>query len=312
MTKIETLLEQRSRDWSSSAAPPPPLGDFVARATSTPRAAPHRLMPALAAATILVVAIVPVIIVANRHDSGATRPGSSAGLTASQRSLAIRIALRAASGSNPNDPGPVNLLTSWPSYVDTAAAAVLPYRQARQLLDGNGTAGASGAGTPDTLVVRLTGRFAVITTGPAGNSPISGNVITLLTSLKTGRGTDSGIDDQSPPRELPHQTLLYERFRFPDRSVHFLITPARPQDLSSAAALSTAQRTNSELNVPPGALVLHGILTDTANDQTPVWAFRYHSCEAPHAPIQTKNALCTRWVFVQSETGAFIEARYST
>lgn len=304
MTKIETLIEQRARDWSASAPEPPPLTDFVARATSARRGTFRRLMPALAAATVLVIATFAWYIVANRNDGKSTPPASSGGLTAAQRTLAIRTALREASGANPDAPGPIKPLTSWPPYVDTAAATVLPYGQARQVLDGNRT-----TGTDDTLVVRLTGQFGLMTSGPPGSSPVTGNVVTALVSLATGQVTDGGIDDQSPPRELPHQTLLYQRF--PSRSVQFVATPTRPQDLSSAQALSIAQHANPELKMPSDVVALHGVLTDTANDQTPVWAFRYHSCEVPQAPITTTNPLCTLWVFLDSETGAFIEARYS-
>jgi len=304
MIRIETLLEQRARDWEACEPGPPPLTDFVARATAAPRTTSRRLMPALAAAAIVVVAAVSVLVVRNRHDSTATHPESVGGLTASQRSLAIRIALREAAGSNPNAPGLIQPLTTWPRYVDTAAATVLPYGQARNVLDGNRT-----SGTEDTLVVRITGRFAVMTSGPSSNT-VTGNVVTALVPLATGQTTDGGVDHQSPPRELPHQTLLFQRF--PERSAQFVSTPSRPQDLSSADALTIAQHANPERTMPPDTVAIHGILTDTANDQTPVWAFRYHSCETPHAPANTKNPLCTAWVFLQSQTGTFVEARWST
>ena len=94
-------------------------------------------------------------------------------------------------------------------------------------------------------------------------------------------------------------------------SARFVATPVGPHDLSSAETLSIAQRANAELTMPPDTAAIHGVLIDTANDGTPVWAFRYHSCATPMAPIKTKNFLCTAWVFLQSRTGRFIEARHS-
>jgi hypothetical protein len=95
---------------------------------------------------------------------------------------------------------------SWPSYVDTVAASVLPYQQAINQLDGQGSANLQQA-----LVVRLTGRFAVITTGPPGHGPATGDVMTAVISLETGDTTASGITNVEHPKPLPQQTLLYQR-----------------------------------------------------------------------------------------------------
>jgi hypothetical protein len=128
------------------------------------------------------------------------------GLTAPQRVLATRVAHRMASGADPQAPGTIRHVAGWPSYVDSVAATVLPYQEAVDQLDGQG-----GADLGQSLVVRPTGRFAVITTGPPGHRPATANVMTAVVSLKTGQSWDSGIANQAQPKPLPHQTLLYQR-----------------------------------------------------------------------------------------------------
>jgi hypothetical protein len=91
----------------------------------------------------------------------------------------------------------------------------------------------------------------------------------------------------------------------------FVATPTGRRDLSSAQALAIAQRANAELEMPSGTVAIHGRFTNTATEATPVWAFRSHSCEVPHAAIKTVNRLCTRWVFLQSHDGSFVEATWS-
>jgi hypothetical protein len=95
------------------------------------------------------------------------------------------------------------------------------------------------------------------------------------------------------------------------RSETFVATPVEPSDLSPTEALSIAKRANAELKLPANTVSVHGVLTNMTNDRTPVWAYRFHSCEVPHAAIKTNNPLCTRWVFLQSQDGSFVEATYT-
>lgn len=168
---------------------------------------------------LLVVACSSSACASSRHDGQSGGGGSptdisstkypspdAGGLTARQRVLATRVAHRTASGADPQDPGIARHVVGWPSYVDTVAATVLPYQQAVDQLDGQG-----GADLGQSLVVRLTGHFAVITTGPPGQGSATGTVITAVVSLKTGQSWDSGVTNQAHPRPLPHQTLLYQR-----------------------------------------------------------------------------------------------------
>jgi hypothetical protein len=145
----------------------------------------------------------------------------------------------------------------------------------------------------------------------AGGYTVTGKDMTQLGKVITLH--DTGVPTPTPtlaPALVPSSGAPSTSVTLPG-SITFTATPVGRGDLSSAAALSTAQRANPELKVPVDAVAIHGVLTDPGNRATPVWAFRYHSCEAPHAPIKTINPLCTRWVFLQSQDGSFVEATYT-
>jgi hypothetical protein len=102
-------------------------------------------------------------------------------------------------------------------------------------------------------------------------------------------------------------------FTFPGTGpAEFVVTPVDPQDLSASDALSVAEQANPELKMPADTVVLHGVLTDARNGGASVWAFRHHGgCEVPPPVASPTDSLCTRWVFLRSDTGDFVEARYS-
>ncbi len=119
-------------------------------------------------------------------------------------------------------------------------------------------------------------------------------------------GCSSSVGPSSG-RTTTSQSLLV---KFPG-SATFVATPVGQHDLSSKETLSIAKRANDELSLPADTVAIHGVLTDTTNARTPVWGFRFHACEVPHAAIKTVNRLCTRWVFLRADDGYFVEARYS-
>lgn len=130
--------------------------------------------------------------------------------------------------------------------------------------------------------------------GPAGGS--SGSTAPLIRIAAVSPGTTF---------DLPSTTFA-----------QFVVTSAASNDLSATDALTLAQQSNPNLQLPPDAVAMRGVLTDGSGEaakfeQLPVWAFRYHGCEVPPANVTPTNSLCTRWVFLDSQTGQFVEARYS-
>lgn len=147
-------------------------------------------------------------------------------------------------------------------------------------------------------------------------------VIVVALIACSSRLAEPGSSPVGPPHRAEVVTLTQQQASQPDPSTTansitfpgpatFVPTPVGRRGLSSRETLSIARRANTELRVPGDTVAIHGVFTDPANEPTPVWAFRYHSCVAPHAPTRTANSLCTRWVFLQSQDGSFVEARSS-
>lgn len=129
------------------------------------------------------------------------------GLSAAQRTLAIHVARTAARLAPP--PGastaPATGHPGWPANVSEVSAIATTHADAMHYV------GAAGSDTTPVLVIRLVGDFSWNTTGPPGHGPITGNVITIVINAQTGKTTDSGIEQQNPPRSLTNATILYAR-----------------------------------------------------------------------------------------------------
>lgn len=130
-------------------------------------------------------------------------------LTPAQRALAVRVAKRVAALSPPSGSSTPITATNgqggWPSNLDRVWAIVTTHADAMQYV------GAAGGDPSLVLVIRLVGNFSWITPGPPGHGPVLGNVATIVVDAHTGQTTDSGLEQQNPPRALPDATVLYQR-----------------------------------------------------------------------------------------------------
>jgi hypothetical protein len=130
-------------------------------------------------------------------------------LTASQKRMATKIALREAAGASPSDPGIVQPISahSWPSYVQSVEAiANLSEADAGKYM-GEGT-------TSDTavIVIRMTGHFVSVHSAPVGASPITaGTALSVEINARNGQFIGFGIGSDDAIPELPNPEVIYSR-----------------------------------------------------------------------------------------------------
>jgi hypothetical protein len=125
------------------------------------------------------------------------------GLTAAQRALALQIAHEEARTSVPG--GLHDLVRGWPANVHSVSAIVTT------ATDGAQYVGGSTAASGKVLVIRLTGRFDLVTKGPPGSADATGNELTVLAPLDAKRVSDGGVETHHPPADLPNSTNLFRR-----------------------------------------------------------------------------------------------------
>lgn len=179
----------------------PSLDDVLKRALNSkqPTLTRTSLLVAAVVATVAAVAITTEVMFAHpRH-----RSHIDAGLTAAQRQRATDIAQQEAWTSSAR--GRKSSVTEWPSSVDSVAAAVMSAEDASQLVNRH------LSDATRVLVVRLTGRFSIVTPGPPGHSNAIGHMITALAPDGGGPVSDATIELNVDRKPLPHQTVLFVR-----------------------------------------------------------------------------------------------------
>jgi hypothetical protein len=203
---VDLLLRRHASSWVDQAPAEPDLSELMTRIADARAPRSNWKIP-VAASIALVAAVAGALMLVRAHHT--PPPSVSAHpyqLTETQRALALDTAHREADGANLGQTGPVPRSKGWQYFIDSVSASVMPYSQAGDL----GVAAAPGR-PEQVLVVRLIGRFSLITTGPPGHSNANGNVLTVVVSLATGQVTDAGIKQDAHPTDLPHQTVLFQR-----------------------------------------------------------------------------------------------------
>lgn len=207
---IDRLLSEDAERWRASL-PPDPDHDVIAADSLRRCGRRYRTMLAIAAAAAAVLAVtVGVVVAVHRGDlTGAVggfieHPKATSGLTSAQKALALRIAHKEADGSDVG--GPAELSSGlWPAHVDSVSALVTTAEVGARYVGGSTSA------QGEVLIIRLVGRFSLLTTGPPGHGYATGNELTVLVPLNTSEVSDAGVETHSPPADLPHSINLFTR-----------------------------------------------------------------------------------------------------
>jgi len=170
----------------------------------------HLLRPALAAGAVALL-IVGGSVAASRL----TRPERPS-VTAAQTALAESVARSEAVSSVPGPTGqPLSVASAqadvapgdWPANVDTVSFVPTTRRSAMAFVDDSGT-----NDDREVLVVRLTGRFSLATTGPPGSSHVAtGTEFTVVVDAVTGEVLDTGLEAPPAAASLPGSVSLFAR-----------------------------------------------------------------------------------------------------